>query len=312
MKIYRHLDKPLSIQRPVVTSGTFDGVHTGHRKIIHRIMELADDINGESVILTFEPHPRLILAPHDTSLRLLTTLDEKLELLEYMGIAHTLIIPFNREFAALSSQQFVQNVLIGTLHTHSLVIGYDHQFGRNREGSFANLKKLSSSLGFHVEEIPAQDVDNVHVSSTKIRQALLDGNVQAAARYLSYPYQLRGTVVDGSKIGRTLGYPTANIQINNNLKLIPAIGIYAVKVEIEGQLFHGMMSIGRRPTIEDTEKISLEVHIFEMNKNLYGQSLIIYMIERMRDEVKYNNVEELKQQLQFDEQQAKSILNNLT
>lgn len=312
MKIYRHLDKPLSIQRPVVTSGTFDGVHTGHRKIIHRIMELADDINGESVILTFEPHPRLILAPHDTSLRLLTTLDEKLELLEYMGIAHTLIIPFNREFAALSSQQFVQNVLIGTLHTHSLVIGYDHQFGRNREGSFANLKKLSSSLGFHVEEIPAQDVDNVHVSSTKIRQALLDGNVQAAARYLSYPYQLRGTVVDGSKIGRTLGYPTANIQINNNLKLIPAIGIYAVKVEIEGQLFHGMMSIGRRPTIEDTEKISLEVYIFEMNKNLYGQSLIIYMIERMRDEVKYNNVEELKQQLQFDEQQAKSILNNLT
>lgn len=312
MKIYRHLDKPLSIQRPVVTSGTFDGVHTGHRKIIHRIMELADDINGESVILTFEPHPRLILAPHDTSLRLLTTLDEKLELLEYMGIAHTLIIPFNREFAALSSQQFVQNVLIGTLHTHSLVIGYDHQFGSNREGSFANLKKLSSSLGFHVEEIPAQDVDNVHVSSTKIRQALLDGNVQAAARYLSYPYQLRGTVVDGSKIGRTLGYPTANIQINNNLKLIPAIGIYAVKVEIEGQLFHGMMSIGRRPTIEDTEKISLEVHIFEMNKNLYGQSLIIYMIERMRDEVKYNNVEELKQQLQFDEQQAKSILNNLT
>ncbi|MBE2247658.1 MAG: bifunctional riboflavin kinase/FAD synthetase [Candidatus Competibacteraceae bacterium] len=312
MKIYRHLDKPLSIQRPVVTSGTFDGVHTGHRKIIHRIMELADDINGESVILTFEPHPRLILAPHDTSLRLLTTLDEKLELLEYMGIAHTLIIPFNREFAALSSQQFVQNVLIGTLHTHSLVIGYDHQFGRNREGSFANLKKLSSSLGFHVEEIPAQDVDNVHVSSTKIRQALLDGNVQAAARYLSYPYQLRGTVVDGSKIGRTLGYPTANIQIDNNLKLIPAIGIYAVKVEIEGQLFHGMMSIGRRPTIEDTEKISLEVHIFEMNKNLYGQSLIIYMIERMRDEVKYNNVEELKQQLQFDEQQAKSILNNLT
>lgn len=312
MKIYRHLDKPLSIQRPVVTSGTFDGVHTGHRKIIHRIMELADDINGESVILTFEPHPRLILAPHDTSLRLLTTLDEKLELLEYMGIAHTLIIPFNREFAALSSQQFVQNVLIGTLHTHSLVIGYDHQFGRNREGSFANLKKLSSSLGFHVEEIPAQDVDNVHVSSTKIRQALLDGNVQAAARYLSYPYQLRGTVVDGSKIGRTLGYPTANIQIDNNLKLIPAIGIYAVKVEIEGQLFHGMMSIGRRPTIEDTEKISLEVYIFEMNKNLYGQSLIIYMIERMRDEVKYNNVEELKQQLQFDEQQAKSILNNLT
>lgn len=312
MKIYRHLDKPLSIQRPVVTSGTFDGVHTGHRKIIHRIMELADDINGESVILTFEPHPRLILAPHDTSLRLLTTLDEKLELLEYMGIAHTLIIPFNREFAALSSQQFVQNVLIGTLHTHSLVIGYDHQFGSNREGSFANLKKLSSSLGFHVEEIPAQDVDNVHVSSTKIRQALLDGNVQAAARYLSYPYQLRGTVVDGSKIGRTLGYPTANIQIDNNLKLIPAIGIYAVKVEIEGQLFHGMMSIGRRPTIEDTEKISLEVHIFEMNKNLYGQSLIIYMIERMRDEVKYNNVEELKQQLQFDEQQAKSILNNLT
>lgn len=312
MKIYRHLDKPLSIQRPVLTSGTFDGVHTGHRKIIHRIMELADDINGESVILTFEPHPRLILAPHDTSLRLLTTLDEKLELLEYMGIAHTLIIPFNREFAALSSQQFVQNVLIGTLHTHSLVIGYDHQFGRNREGSFANLKKLSSSLGFHVEEIPAQDVDNVHVSSTKIRQALLDGNVQAAARYLSYPYQLRGTVVDGSKIGRTLGYPTANIQIDNNLKLIPAIGIYAVKVEIEGQLFHGMMSIGRRPTIEDTEKISLEVHIFEMNKNLYGQSLIIYMIERMRDEVKYNNVEELKQQLQFDEQQAKSILNNLT
>lgn len=308
MKVYRGLEHDFSIRRPVVTPGTFDGVHIGHRKIIERIQQKAKEINGESVVLTFEPHPRLVLFPEDNQLRLLTTLDEKLHLLEQAGVDHVVVIPFNLEFSRLTATSYVENILVNRLHTQCLVIGYDHQFGRNREGSIEQLQKLAPKFGFEVEEIPPQDIDDIKVSSTKIRNALLAGDIQTANTFLTYPYNFEGVVVKGNQIGRTLGYPTANIQPTDSLKLIPGIGIYAVQIDIQGKLYGGMMSIGKRPTVEDTEQITIEVHVFDWSEDLYGQRIRIFMVAKMRNEEKYNGLEELKQQLILDEKQARELL----
>lgn len=308
MKIYRGHEHEFSIRRPVVTPGTFDGVHIGHRKIIERIQQKAKEINGESVVLTFEPHPRLVLFPEDNQLRLLTTLDEKLHLLEQAGVDHVVVIPFNLEFSRLTATSYVENILVNRLHTQCLVIGYDHQFGRNREGSIEQLQKLAPKFGFDVEEIPPQDIDNIKVSSTKIRNALLAGDIQTANTFLTYPYNFEGIVVQGNQIGRTLGYPTANIQPTDSLKLIPGIGIYAVQIDIQGKIHGGMMSIGKRPTVEDTEQITIEVHVFDWSEDLYGQHIRIFMVAKMRNEEKYNGLEELKQQLILDEKQARELL----
>lgn len=309
MKVYRGLEHEFSIRRPVVTPGTFDGVHIGHRKIIERIQQKAIEINGESVVLTFDPHPRLVLFPEDNQLRLLTTLDEKLHLLEQAGVGHVVVIPFNLEFSRLTATSYVENILVNRLHTQCLVIGYDHQFGRNREGSIEQLQKLAPKFGFELEEIPPQDIDDIKVSSTKIRNALLAGDIQTANTFLTYPYNFEGMVVKGNQIGRTLGYPTANIQPTDSLKLIPGIGIYAVQIDIQGKIHGGMMSIGKRPTVEDTEQITIEVHVFDWSEDLYGQRIRIFMVAKMRNEEKYNGLEELKQQLRLDEKQARELLN---
>lgn len=308
MKIYSGLEHDFSIRRPVVTPGTFDGVHIGHRKIIERIQQKAKEINGESVVLTFDPHPRLVLFPEDNQLRLLTTLDEKLHLLEQTGVNHVVVIPFNLEFSRLTATSYVENILVNRLHTQCLVIGYDHQFGRNREGSIEQLQKLAPKFGFEVEEIPPQDIDDIKVSSTKIRNALLAGDIQTANTFLTYPYNFEGMVVKGNQIGRTLGYPTANIQPTDSLKLIPGIGIYAVQIDIQGKIHGGMMSIGKRPTVEDTEQITIEVHVFDWSEDLYGQRIRIFMLAKMRNEEKYNGLGELKQQLILDEKQARELL----
>jgi len=302
------LDHDFSIIRPVVTPGTFDGVHIGHRKIIERIQVKAHEIGGESVVLTFEPHPRLVLFPDDNHLRLLTTLDEKLHLLEQAGVDHVVVIPFDREFSRLTATAYVENILVKKLHTQCLVIGYDHQFGRNREGSIEQLQLLAPRLGFEVEEIPPQDVDNIKVSSTKIRNALLAGDIHTANTFLTYAYSFEGKVVKGNQLGRTLGFPTANIKPTNPLKLIPAIGIYAVQVTIGSERRGGMMSIGKRPTVEDTEQITIEVHVFDWSEELYDQHIRIHMVEKMRNEEKYNSLDELKQQLMLDEKQARELL----
>ncbi|MCX7745195.1 MAG: bifunctional riboflavin kinase/FAD synthetase [Flavobacteriales bacterium] len=308
MKVYRGQDYEISIRRPVVTPGTFDGVHIGHRKIIERIKQKANEINGESVVLTFEPHPRLVLFPDDNQLRLLTTLDEKLHLLEQAGVEHVVVIPFNLEFSRLTAVSYVENILVNKLHTQCLVIGYDHQFGRNREGSIEQLQKLAPRFGFEVEEIPPQDIDDIKVSSTKIRNALLAGDIQTANTFLTYLYNFEGTVVKGNQIGRTLGYPTANIQPTDTLKLIPGIGIYAVQIDIEGKKYKGMMSIGKRPTVEETDQVTIEVHVFDWSEDLYNQRIRIYMVAKMRNEEKYNSLEELKEQLILDEKQARELL----
>ena len=308
MKVYKGLEHDFSIRRPVVTPGTFDGVHIGHRKIIERIRLKAQEIGGESVVLTFEPHPRLVLFPDDNQLRLLTTLDEKLYLLEQAGVEHVVVIPFDKQFSRLTAAAYVENILVNKLNTQCLVIGYDHQFGRNREGSIEQLQKLAPQFGFEVEEIPPQDIDDIKVSSTKIRNALLSGDIQTANLFLTYIYNFEGKVIKGNQIGRRLGFPTANIQPSDPLKLIPAMGIYAVHVAIGHEIRGGMMSIGKRPTVEDTEQITIEVHVFDWSEDLYDQSIRIYIVEKMRDEEKYNSLDDLKQQLILDEKQARELL----
>src|SRR5688572_31178237 len=231
MKIYHGVEDFIRLTNAVVTSGTFDGVHVGHSKILARLREIAFKANGETVVITYWPHPRLVLHPEDTSLKLLNTFEEKAELLKQQGIQHLLRIPFTREFSHLSSEEFITQIIVETIGTKKLIIGYDHHFGKNREGSFEQLKLNAPKYGFEVEEIPRQDVDHVGVSSTKIRKALEEGDIDTATHFLGHTYGITGRVVKGDKLGRILGYPTANIEIETTYKLIPPDGIYAVTVQ---------------------------------------------------------------------------------
>ncbi len=307
MKVYHHIDEFTGATNAVVTTGTFDGVHTGHQVIIKRLNEIAAKENGESVLLTFYPHPRMVLFPDDIDLKLLTTQEEKIALLEKYGIQHLIIHPFTKEFSRLTSLQFIREILVNKIKTKKLVIGYDHHFGRNREGSFEHLKESGPLYGFTVEEIPAQDVDNVAVSSTKIRQALLEGDVKTAKEFLGHDYTLTGKVIHGEKKGHELGYPTANISVESRYKLIPAIGIYAVKTEVDGKLYDGMLYIGFRPTLNGTYQ-SIEVNIFDFDKDIYGQHITVHFMSRLRDDMKFDNVEDLKKQLLLDKQMAVNLL----
>ena len=305
MKVYTNLEDFKGVKNPVVTTGTFDGVHLGHQKIISRLKDVAREEKGETVLLTFSPHPRMVLFPDDNELKLLNTLPEKIELLDKYGVDHLIIYPFTKEFSRLTSIEFVRNILVNSIQTKRLVIGYNHHFGRNREGSFEHLKEYGPLYGFEVEEIPAKDIDHIQISSTKIRNALLEGNVELATDYLGHTYTLTGTVVTGKKLGRTIGYPTANIQVKDQYKLIPGDGVYAVRIKHKNVFYGGMLNIGNNPTVEGKGK-SIEVNIFDFDKVIYGDEATIYFVERLRDEVKFNNLEELKEQL------AKDKLESLT
>ncbi len=303
MKIYHSISDFKNVARPILTTGTFDGVHFGHKTIINRLKEIAKEENGETVLLTFSPHPRMVLFPDDHQLQLINTLDEKISLLENAGIDHLIIHPFTKAFSRIKSMNFVRDIIVNQINTHKLVIGYNHHFGRNREGSFEHLKEFSHLYGFEVEEIPAQLLDEVSVSSTKIRKALLFGNVSKAHDYLGYYYQLEGTVVKGKEIGRTIDFPTANLNISDNTKLVPKDGVYAVKVSFDGKLMDGMMNIGKNPTLGVNER-SLEVHIFNFDEDLYGLKLQIKFVERLREEMTFKNLDSLKKQLLIDKQLA--------
>ncbi|MBI1286688.1 MAG: bifunctional riboflavin kinase/FAD synthetase [Flavobacteriales bacterium] len=307
MKVYHSIEEFEKVNGAVVTTGTFDGVHIGHRKIIARINEIARKIDGESVLLTFHPHPRMVLFPDDHGLELITTLDEKIKLLEEAGVQNLIIHPFTREFSRTTSIDFIRDILVEKLGTSVLVIGYDHHFGRNREGSFEHLRESGPLYGFQVEEISAQDVDDVAVSSTKIRAALSHGDVATAAKYLSYMYELSGTVIHGDKLGRTLGYPTANVQVEDRNKVIPANGVYACYVLLGGRKFNGMLNIGTRPTVDGGAR-RIEVHIFELNEELYGQKITLQLKDRIRDEQKFDSVDQLKERLLIDKNEAEKIL----
>jgi len=311
MKHYTGIESFPRINYPVVTSGTFDGVHVGHQSIIERLTEAAKRHNGQSVLITFWPHPRLVINPNDTSLRLLSTIEEKAQLLEKAGLDHLVRIPFTKAFSQLSSTQFIEQVLINGLGTKKLIIGYDHRFGKNREGSFEHLQANAGRYGFEVEEIPRQDIDDVGVSSTKIRKALANGSVHTAMEYLGRPYTLTGTVVHGQHIGAGLGFPTANIEVPQPYKLIPAQGVYAIIAQTPQAQFKGMLNIGTRPTVNGKTQ-TIEANLFDFQGNLYGQNLTLHFLAQLRQEQRFDNVEALKQQLKVDQQQAKQALQHLS
>jgi riboflavin kinase/FMN adenylyltransferase len=310
MKIYHGLDDFIRLEFAVVTSGTFDGVHVGHQKILSRLREVAVKNSGETVVITFWPHPRLVLHPEEETLKLLNSFEEKAELLKEQGIQHLIRIPFTKEFSQLSSEEFITQVLVNKIGTKKLVIGYDHRFGKNREGSFEELKLNGPKYGFEVEEIPRQDVDHVGVSSTRIRKSLDEGDIETASHFLGRHYSLTGRVVMGDKLGRILGFPTANIEIETRYKLIPADGIYAVTVRHEHSVHKGMMYIGNRPTVDGTNQ-KLEVNIFDFNKDIYGESLHIEFYKLIRSDIKFQDLEALKDQLHRDKEAALKALERL-
>ena len=309
VKVYNSIEEFSTSNKTAVTTGTFDGVHTGHKVIIEQLKRAAEKINGESVILTFFPHPRMVLYPDDTDLRLLNTINERISMLEKTGIDHLIIHPFSKEFSRLSSTEFVRDILVNQLNVSTLVIGYDHHFGRNREGSFKHLEELAPLYNFKVEEISAQEIQQVNISSTKVRNSLLNGETYAANQFLGYNYFIKGTVVDGEKTGRKIGFPTANIEINEWYKLIPSSGVYAVKVKVENTTFNGMLNIGNRPTLKNSNKETIEVNIFNFDKDIYGQEIEIEFFEKIRSEQKFENLSALTNQLKIDKKHVIQIFN---
>lgn len=307
MKIYEGLKDLPEIPYPVVTSGTFDGVHLGHQKILQRIKEIAKENGGETVLLTFWPHPRLVLYPNEHKLRLLSTFEEKAKLLREFGIDHLISIPFTKEFSQLSSKEFIESVLVDKIKTKKLVIGYDHRFGKNREGSFDYLQENCESFRFELEEISRQDVDDIGISSTKIRDALKTGNVSTASKYLGRDYELNGLVIKGEQIGRSIGFPTANIHVPNDYKLIPKDGVYAIHVTVNGKIYKAMLNIGNRPTVNGSKK-TVEAHLFDFDGNLYDLQVTLHLSHFLRDEIKFENLDALKKQLSLDQKIAKEIL----
>lgn len=307
MRIYEGIDEFGPVNNPVVTSGTFDGVHLGHQKILKRIRNIADELKGETVLITFWPHPRLVLYPKEHNLMLLSTFEEKAKLLREAGIDHLVSIPFTKEFSELSSEEFIQKILIDKIQTRKLVIGYDHRFGKNREGGFEYLKAHIDQYPFELEEISREDVDDVGVSSTKIRHALQEGKVEIANGYLGRSYEINGIIIKGQQLGRSIGFPTANIHIPNDYKLIPSDGAYAVVVNVEGDQYNGMLNIGNRPTVDGNSR-SIEVNLFDFEGDLYDKRVCVQIKEYLRPETKFEGLEQLKQQLKADREKAISIL----
>lgn len=306
MQIFNHLDQFKIPNNAVVTTGTFDGVHVGHRSIINQLNQIAKDQNGASVVLTFWPHPRIVLF-QDQDLKLIQTLEERVEALADAGVDYLIVHPFTKEFSRMTSLQFVKEVLVQKIGTKKLVIGYDHHFGRNREGSFEHLKEYAPVYGFDLEEIPAHNVNEVNVSSTKIREALLAGQIEIANKYLNAPFKLSGQVEKGDQIGRTLGFPTANVRPADTYKLIPAQGVYAVTVKAEGKMYKGMLNIGTRPTLEGKD-LRIEVHLFNFDGNLYHKRIEVNFHRFIRKDIKFNTLEDLKLQLHLDAKSANSLL----
>lgn len=307
MKIHFDLQH-YHVNKPAITTGVFDGVHKGHIEIISRLKQAAASIQGESVVVTFWPHPRLVLNL-DPSIKLLNTLDEKLSLLEKSGVEHVVVVPFTDKFAKQSSEEFVVNELVNRLNVKHLIVGFNHHFGKGREGNFDLMQSYAHKYGFAVEKLDAQLVDNEKVSSTLIRKALSEGDTDTAASCLGYDYRITGKVVEGNRIGRTIGFPTANIKLNHSFKLIPKEGVYAVEVDIEGKLYPGMLNMGYRPTLEElTPAMSIEVHIIGFEGDLYEKEITLYFKKRIRDEMKFDGIELLKQQLRHDKGEVIKIL----
>lgn len=302
MNVFQGFENIEDIPNPVLTIGTFDGVHIGHQKIINQLNKEAKAIGGESVLFTFYPHPRMVLYPENHGLSLIQTQVEKIDKLRRFGLKNVIVHPFTKDFSRLTALEFVRDFLVNQLNVKKLVIGYDHQFGKNREGSIEFLREISETYGFEVIEIPAQEIDDVNISSTKIRNAILEGEMSKVASFLGEPFELHGRVVGGQAMGRQIGFPTANIDIESDVKLLPKTGVYAVNVLLpDGSIKEGMMNIGTKPTVTTTESVSLEVHLFDFNQDLYDQYVTVQLLSRFRDEQKFESVFELREQLNEDE-----------
>jgi len=308
LKIIQTISNFNSLEKTVVTIGTFDGIHIGHQKILKDLIETAKKENKKSVLLTFFPHPRMVLQK-EVTIQLLNTIEEKSSLLEKMGLDYLIIHPFSKEFSRLTALDFVRDILVNQLNTSRLIIGYDHHFGKNREGNIHQLKEYSSLYDFNVEEIPAQDIDNVSVSSTKIRNALQEGSLKTANNYLGYNYMLNGTVVNGKSLGGKIGFPTANLEVKETYKLIPKTGVYIIKTVIDSVLFYGMMNIGFRPTISGKDQ-TIEAHLFNFNKDLYGKNLRLELLYFLREEKKFDSIDDLIVQLKLDKENSIAYLKN--
>lgn len=313
MKVYRNIIEARNIPHAVVTIGTFDGVHLGHQAIFKKMKTLAQGIGGQTVVVTFSPHPRQVLNIDSSNLRFLCTPEEKLKKFEEYGIDNVVIIPFTKEFSRTPSEVFIKDYIIDHIHPDYIVVGYDHHFGKNRMGDFDLLSNLKKKYNFKVERIAAQDVENIAISSTKIRNALAVGNVKSANRLLGYTYAITAEVVVGNKIGRTLGFPTANLELPREYMLINNRGVYACLVDYEGQTYKAMANIGHRPTIGDRSQDNplIEVNLFDFDGDLYGKQIRVRFIDRIRSEEKFDGLDELKAQLEQDREKAKELLANL-
>jgi riboflavin kinase/FMN adenylyltransferase len=305
MKVYYNIHQLPEFKNAVITIGTFDGVHQGHQQIIQQLLQEAKAIHGTAVLISFFPHPKQVVSLQKGPLFIINTPEEKYDLLHKQGIKHIVVVPFNKSFAEQSASSYIKNFLVDLFHPHTIIIGYDHRFGNNREGDFYLLEKESEKYGFKIKEIPEHILKNVTISSTKIRTALLAGDIDTAATYLGYLYFFSGKVIQGNQLGRTIGYPTANLEIENEQKLIPANAVYAVNIEItgRGETYKGMMNIGLRPTVDGSKRM-IEVNIFDFDEMIYGSTLKITLIKHLRNEVKFNGLDELKTQLAKDKENA--------
>ena len=306
MKVYHGINEIPAITRPVLTIGTFDGVHLGHKKIISKLNKLAEEADGESVLMTFHPHPRSVINP-DANIAMLSSLEEKLSLLEMAGVGHSIVVPFNREFSEISAESYVRDFLIGNLHPHTVVIGYDHRFGLDRRGDINLLTKIANDEGAQVVEIKKQTIDELAISSTRIREALLDGKVELAAQLLGYHYEISGIVVKGFQVGRELGYPTANLLVNDPNKLIPGDGIYAIRASLGDEKLNGMLSIGYRPTFEGKQR-TIEAHLFDFDRDIYGEKMSIAFVSYIRSEKKFDSRQDLIKAMENDQSESYRLL----
>lgn len=307
MKIYENIASFPLVNNPVVTIGTFDGVHIGHKAIFDKMKEEAAKIGGETVVITFYPHPRIVLGLNNSQLHFINRQNKKIELLEKAGIDHLIIIKFTREFSLKTSDEFIDGLVIQTIKPAIVVIGYDHHFGKNREGNFELLQKYSNKYGFKLLQVEAQSIDEVTVSSSKIRKLLEAGNVKEANALLGYVYSISGKVVRGKSIGKDIGFPTANIETGDEYKLIAAVGVYACLIEYKGKMYKGMSNIGFRPTIDHGD-LTIEVNIFDFDQQIYNEEITIYFVERLRNEKKFESLDALVEQLHKDKKQTLLLL----
>lgn len=306
MRVFKGLDNLPPFKNPVLTIGTFDGVHLGHAKIIERLRKKAIEVDGESIIITFDPHPRFVVAPNSTPIELLSTSQEKIKALQALHVDNVVIVPFTKAFSDISAEAYIRDFIVSNFHPHTIIIGYDHHFGKNRQGNYQLLESVKATYGFQLEEIPVQEIEHIAVSSTKIRAALHIGDIKKANELAGKYYTLEGVVIHGEKRGRLIGFPTANVHVGDAYKLIPANGVYAVKAYLKETVYKAMLNIGVRPTISSSNHRSIEVNIIDFDQDIYDETLRIEFVDKLRDEIKFNGIDELIAQLTIDKQDALS------